>query len=621
MFPPQAIDKIKQVGGLCDFLKQSLKFAVIDDVISLLSDAKRAREIALLRRSQRESKSAPVIVPVNAWTTVGKSTNNIDSLKQSTVIQSSVGFPQVSVPKTSIQSNTKGIINSSSSSSLVSVGSDSTNLSQTNKPVPHESITPSVSFETKASVNSLSGVNNLDSIDDFPALTPNVSKKQFEGVNDFDDISDPESDIGKPLVKAEPKKESLGDKLELTLSRSSSHSDLSEKSSRSDLTSDLKPKPLRPLGVEKIGLGRKFSPLATNWDKLESDFDSSWNKVKKEKFEDVSDTVGFGSVGLELKQATEDFVRKSDEKFVSELAESVVEKLYHGKTVSETQRQNTLNKVSSDIWKDFEKSANSGREKGTGLWANTPAGQDYSNNLGKFATDFMKQHYENTDSSTISPTSTLTCPFTPVTSSVENILPHPNSSISSSSSSSSSSKWPTSDPGLKSSLVSPMSTSCTGYDLFSGPTWGIDAFNSNSPTSPVVNSVIRPPNSVSSYYQKPPVPPNTTQGLFHSLEFPSFAPPSLPHVRMPPPFTSPYQIPRSEKKDANIQVMPLTKTVGILTDRYEPYKDECDKMKEDMKEFVKLLNESQVAYEKMLQDSEKKDRTIKVLYGLLHIGI
>ena len=387
------------------------------------------------------------------------------------------------------------------------------------------------------------------------------------------------------------------------------------------------PKPLRPLNAA-AGLSRAVSNKNSHmWDKLESDFDMSWKKTRKEEH---SDSQSVESVGEELRHATEEFVRKSDEKFVSELAVSVVDKMYTGKKVSENQKQQTLQKVSSEIWKDFERSASTGKLFGGDIWANTPAGGDYSANMGKFANDFMKKHYEKLDDGLssdaktfyppkpISPLDTFntsknnsrfTSPVSPSWSREEPAQPN----IAPPTVPSSSSFPPLITPSSASASTtatfpSAFTTGYSGYNLFSGPTWGLDSFNKPVATSTMPNLqqapplFIRPPHPApphpaASYYQNTPVPPGAPPFQ------PPFSPLNVPS--MPPPF-------KIEKIDKEVQCSVLCKTTETMTEPYEPLKKEFLMMREERDQALKMMIDAKAVYEKLVQQFKAKEQQVKV---------
>jgi hypothetical protein len=622
VFPPEALEKIKAVGGVADFLRQSLKFAVIDDVISLMSDAVRAREIALIRRQERQSTNTEPAVP-NAWKTVGKSVNNVDALSES--VKTNANLP--GSISTSSSLNFSGVNSSVSLTTLSSYP----NANNSNSAVPFMDLPTTTSSQSDRPMHWSEGVSSfdiktvikppvpvsvpapkpvavpvidtLDSIDDLPIVDNSSHKltKDLDDIDDLDKISESGSELRdsqesggyKNGLKLDPRLASLEISKVDSNSRCSSKSDISDPSYGSAFGS--------------IGQHQKVSNL---WDKMDSDFDSSWGKTSKEDYQ-IGEKNNVESVANEAKRLGEEFVRKSDETFVVELAESVVNKLYEGKTVTESERASTLRKVSADIWKDFERSANAAKKGGSSLWANTPAGVDYSKNMGKFTTDFMKRHY-NSERNIVSPTSDLSALQTQKPLMTTDSF----SSFTNNSGFNSTYPWPdgksTVDPQGPSSI-----SSNSGYTLFSGPTWGFDSFNSNSNTSvsPVIapppksvlppppqGHFVRPPLAVSSYYQNP------------NIQVPFRPPPRLP---MPPPMGMPFppQI-RFEKKDRDIQATVQVSSVETMTEEYEPYKMEFFQMKESRDDAIRVMAESKALYEKLIHEHKAKEQQIMVSFLL-----
>ncbi|XP_053408579.1 E3 ubiquitin-protein ligase TTC3-like [Mercenaria mercenaria] len=613
VFPQEALEKIKLVGGLADFLRQSLKFAVIDDVISLMSDAVRAREIALIRRQERQNSGNEPAVQ-NAWKTVGKSVNNVDALSESLKTNvtmaasistsSSLNFSDVN---SSVNSKTLSVLPNSNNSNSVSPFVDLPASTSQNNQGMHWSegvssfditnpIKPPVTVPAPVQVSTF---DTLDSIDDLPIQDTSElkTKKDLDDIDDLDGLSESGSELKesqenggyKNGLRLDPRLASLDIGKVDSNSRCSSKSDISERS----------------YGSAFGNIGQPKMPQM--WDKLESDFDSSWSRGSREENQNV-ERNSVESVALEAKRLGEEFVRKSDETFVSELAESVVDKLYEGRRVSDSERTSTLNKVSADIWKDFERSANAGKKGVSSLWANTPAGADYSKNMGKFATDFMKRHY-NSERNLVSPTSDLSTlpPQKP------SVTPDSFSSFSNHPGFNSTFPWPD-GKASKEMQIQPSVSSNSGYNLFSGPTWGLDSFNSSSaPSAPAPLSVpppkpmmpppqgpfVRPPLAVSGYYQHP------------NMQVPFRPPPRLP---MPPPMAMPFppQV-RVEMKDKETQAILQVESIGTMTEVYEPFKKEYLQMKENRDEAIRVMAESKSLYEKLLLEHKAKEQQILVL--------
>ena len=539
MFPLQAQDKIKNAGGLADFLKQSFKFAVIDDVISLMTDAVKARDIALFRREKR-GKSPQT---ADAWKTVGKG-QDIDSLKES-VTNNSLGAGKTSYVSVASNAPNKSSFSSvamtppkgSSSSPLLqdTLGKNMPGLSASNSSlssidsakVPIKVSDMSKHKQSDSNVWSSGDVSNkeklgspsidtLDSIDDFPlpksSSNHEVRSKFMDDLDDFEiypEAKKPDADNDINLEEGKRQQEAA-ETIKSHVFISDSSSDISETSDISVETPKPPemPKPLKPIG--------RFGKSLTGAVGVEYKTDTSLqNSVNGED---------------EIQKLADDFIKNTDAKFVSELAESVVDKLYSGKTVSDVERANTFKQVSDDIRKDFEKSANSGNLTSSGIWAHTPASADYSENMGKFANDFMKKHYQK-ENIVFSPTSDLATLFPP--------SPSPSNFGISDTSYKIHSPLMTSDLGNESrssfspSFISSSSSSSnsiytSGYNLFSGPSLGLDSLSAIKSPSPLYppssqQQFIRPPPSATSYYNSIPPPPIGSQPRpLTPLRMPSF---------------------------------------------------------------------------------------------------
>jgi len=557
VFPFEATDRIKQVGGLGDFLKQSLKFAVIDDVLSLMGHAKKAREIALERR--REKGSSGLEPVVNDWKTVGKCVNNSDGLIESLTTTSVPKYSAKVANVSSVLSGPKMTVDRPSSgdfSSVLNAASrpgypaimnnpattqwpGTSSYSNWSEGVDSFDVNP---FNSSANKSSM-GLDTLDSIDDFPSEPMKHSKTSstYDELDDIDVISDSYSEqtsqdsssISRNISKTENKL--LFDRLDPDISRCSSKSDLSEKSEKSGLSTD-KPKPLKPLnigfgGFKKPGvLDSKPEPVQDLWKAAEGS--SPGDKTPD-------------SVAMEMQKAGEEFVRKTDQEFVAELAESVVEKMCEGKRFTAEERSDMLRRVSSDIALDFERNEQLRKQGSGGLWANTPVENDYRN-MNQLTVDFMKKHYDNSPASSFLP-------------------PNSNGNFSSSNKEESSNGFSsmlgiTMRPNSVSQASNQTGTS-SGYNLFSGPTFG--AFNS-FPTTTIRPSVpIAPPSITSSQqFVRPPLP---AMGFYGNGPIPRMpgAPPMFPGIRPP----ASYVVSRQEMA---IQASPMMVNRAVMTDAYEP---------------------------------------------------
>lgn len=641
VFPFEAVERIKQVGGLADFLKQSLQFAVIDDVIALLSDSKKARLLALERRKEKEAQGYQP-TSLSAWKTVGKGVNNIDSLSESVTPNES--FPSL---YDSALSSTPSISNSTSlPSTLPSFPRSLNSVSSVDSTSSFEKPSHLISTASKAPagsqwsavVNSYDvkhvktpelkmTLSSMDTIDDILLEMP--KKSSIDDIDDFDDISDTGSDYRMSENSGSGVKHGhrLGvnmEKLGNDLSRSSSKSDLSD-SIRSDFSAGgtTEPIPLKPLSVGFGGIGligtKKGSGI---WgDKIEKDIDSSSSVFSKEDNESGGGNSA-QSLSSDVQKAGEEFIRKSDEKFVSELAESVVEKLYEGKSVSVQERINTLSRVSADIWKDFERSAKAQKTSESNLWNSTrEPGADYSKNMGKFAADFMKKHYDESGTSVTSPTSNINSVYPQKTNtgldafqnnSGFNSMLHLPSSADSSSAFSSSPRT--------SFLPSQSSTSdSSGYNLFSGPSWSFNSFGGSpgqmrgpgplisnpavplqQPRPPAPGMFIQPPMSASSFYKSP------TQNV-QSSGFP------IPDYQSPSMTGMPVEMINNEKTDQCTQVE-TCRLVNkeTMTDSCEPYKMEYLKLKEEREKMFQMMTGNKVVYDELLKEYKTKDQEIQV---------
>ena len=529
VLPPEAQEKIKAAGGLGDFFRQDFKFAVIDDdVISLMTDAVKARDVALKRRDERVNQGK-LPQTQDAWKTVGKG-NTVDSLGESVTndstntikgsyvtvasnVQNKSSVSPVAVTSAKVTTlapdnmagHTACLSNSNSSNSLSSTDSSIASFklfSEKFKLKHSDSSTDPPEQFLRKEIPADSGIDALDTIDDITVPTNLLENEEKSKIDDLDDF-DTRSDTKSPVVEKDKtsKRQKKGKaKLEIKLPSdgkmypyiSDSSSDISETSDISVDTPKLvvggTPRPLKPLN--RFGQGLP-SEIKTD---LENDITDNHSPVNT--FEN------------ELKRLADDYIKKTDEKFMSELADSVVDKMYSGKSVSDMERATTLKRVSADIRKDFEKSARAGRLTSSGIWADTPASADYSKNMGKFANDFMKKHYQK-DNILVSPTSDPSSlyskkPSSPTNFGVSDSDFRINSPFNMTNSESDT------RTAFSSVVSSSASTYTSGYTLFSGPSLGLDSLSAVNPTSapfPTPSQpFIRPPASATAYYQTVPPP-------------------------------------------------------------------------------------------------------------------
>ena len=529
VFPLEAQEKIKAAGGLGDFLKQDFKFAVIGDVVSLMTDAVKARAMALTRRDERVNQGKQPQVQ-DAWKTVGKD-KDVDSLLESvpnsapntsrtsyvsalsnnpnkTQYSSATQLKDIS-PSLVAQTGklTSSLANSNSSNSINSIDSSALTMKHLSDKATDKQSESSLK-EVYEKLSDFS-VDALDSIDDFPlpkSLSDHEVKSKLDDLDDFDIYPDTASSISDKGSERSRKGITRPDSGLLGVVRS--HNSISDSSSDISETSDISvdapklvvggmPKPLTPLN--RFGPG--FAPAAKT--ELENNF------------KDIGSPIT--SIDSEIKRLADDFIKKSDEKLMSEIADSVVKKIYSGKSVSDVEKANTLKQVSDDIRKDFERSAKSG---GSGIWANTPASADYSNNIGKFATDFMKSHYQK-ENIAFSPTSDPSSTFFQNSSVDSNYLDSKHNMTSETGSETGSSFSSTLIPSSSSTVYT------SGYNLFSGPSLGLDSLSSQRPSSPHFQrspqAFIRPPPAAATYYSHiPPPAPIGPRPPLTPLRMPSF---------------------------------------------------------------------------------------------------
>ncbi|KAK3585081.1 hypothetical protein CHS0354_004270 [Potamilus streckersoni] len=604
LFPLEAQDKIKQVGGLCKFLSQSLKFAVIDDVLSLMKDAVKAQEIAIKRRQEkvRDGSKGFIDGEMNAWKKVGKFNYEIDALKTSmdlpslnSGVYSSVSNSSRSTRVTSLSVNSKNVTKLSSDGNL---------KEKANKTKAGYDSLDDFSFPVARSgfrMQNNSGIDSLDSIDDFPAVQSAQKKKRKKTMDDLDDFdlgSEVSSDgMHSDLEDINPghlsaaKFESRSPFEQVRdgsfISRSSSRSSTSEKSDRSS-EFGLKQPRSTPSSVSSYSF--KTVLFGTTLDtELEQSILQQQYKINSTLQDAGMDKNVFAypqystsslnsDLSAEIRQATEAFQRKSDSELVAEIADSVVDKMFSGTSVSDQERRETYKRVIEDIWNDFnrsdlntrakiEKDKYSSRSRSDG-W--DVSGQ-YGKNMGEYAESLMKKHYRKTKKTT-----NFTFPNTP------------GYNINVSNSSTGSPVWSTNDDSsIRTSfssstfpVTSESTTSVTSsYNIFTGPSLGMKSpFLSSLPsTYPTISSI---PSRI-----------------------PGFPPTPLP---MP--------TPRKTFVDKEIETESLQQqSVEIMTEPYEPYKMELIQTRENYNQALQACEDLKNENKMLKQELSKKQSEIDIL--------
>lgn len=605
MFPHEAQEKIKSAGGLGEFLKLNFKFAVIDDVVSLMTDAVKAREIALMRRHERISQGKQPQAQ-DAWKTVGKG-SDVDSLKESVTNLNSESIGKASyVSVASDYPNkymfspgtlskdvshspfshdgsgkaTASLANSNSSNSVSSMDSSTSQVRQFSDKSNFKQSEASIDdFQPKEFHEITNGLrmNTLDSIDDFPlpkVMSSNEIKSKLDDLDDFD--IDPDTSIS--FVGKGIKKSKKG-KVKVPADAARSQTFIGDSASDISETSDISvegPKLVVVSTTKPLKSLNRFGPIFTSAINTEHD------------------SYPVASVDSEIKRLADDFIEKTDEKFMSEIADSVVEQIYSGKSVSDVERANTLKQVSADIRKDFEKSAKSGSLMGSGIWADTPASADYSKNIGKFATDFMKSHYQK-ENIMFSPTSDPSTLITHNSVSPDDSNFRINSPLNMTSEIGSDTR-----SSFSSSFISPSTNFVytSDYNLFSGPSLGLDSLSSPRSSSPQFprssQMLIRPPPAAATYYST--IPPPASLG--------SQTRPHLTPLRVPSVHTV-------LKADKETQVVCATYTsVETMTESFDmvdlqmylQVKDECER----------IMRETARSKERISADLQKLEARNKV---------
>lgn len=425
-FPNDAKEKIEQVGGLSSFLRQSLKFAMINDYVCLLKDSVKARDISLAQGFARQTLSNSSDSSDNVWKTVGKHSN------------SSRDQPERTSPF-SFNSSVDNV-----------VSEDKSKAAFLHQPYPMkssgvDSLDDFGSVVKKGSIDALDDDfdlgpvrtgSKMDRIDEIHLISPTKKKKKTKtkiSRKDLDDIdslsSSPSSDndfsceddtgsLNSELSGARSGKVSLSSvkmqaengrivdlKQNLDISsRSSSKSDLSEKSGN-DLSYDLMAKAYRNSPVASLYVKDKqgllsgsptFSENGRNVDKSLHGLTAPQPLKLPSQFSQKTPGMSLHS---EASIAAEKEIDRIDNEMVKEIADDVMERLILGKNVSAAERQEMYNRITQDIWKDFKKQRTSVSSvwplDNKSLYTQMSLSSLDSRQRKNYAEQFMKSHYEN----------------------------------------------------------------------------------------------------------------------------------------------------------------------------------------------------------------------------------
>ncbi|XP_061169827.1 E3 ubiquitin-protein ligase TTC3-like [Saccostrea echinata] len=610
-FPKDAKEKIEQVGGLSNFLKQSLKFAMIDDIVCLLKDSVKAREISLARGQARQTLI--MSNSNNVWKTVGKHSNSARSDNQSDIFSPSTSFNS----SASCVTSEEKIKTFPSPYPVIASGVDS--LDDFGSVIKKGSI---ASLDDDFDLGPTRSGSKMDSIDDIHLISPTkkkknknkISPKDLDAIDSLSSSSDSDSDSASDdeteslnsdfsstrsgrassSVKLQTENGRVGDlKQNLDVSsRSSSKSDLSERSG-SDLSYDLMAKAYRSSPVASTFVKDKSFFMSSSPTVSENGraSDKTWQGLAvpqplkiPSQFSQMPPVMSLQS---EASIAAEKEINRIDTEMVKEIADDVVERLFLGKNVSPAERQETYNRVTQDIWKDFKKKQSSVSSvwplDNKSLYSQMSMSSLDKRQKKNYAEHFMKSHYQKnlTDplqqTPSCHPPSTSTFPYSskPPISTVDNSFPalHTMERI---------------PPPL--SLPISLST--------------VNSYNSNAPLSTVNPSIWSSTSETSvsegiscipnvSNFSTPPPPlnlPSFASGPFSSISIGTSVTESSVSSTLSTVFGS--------HADKGSQICVEKRDSEMNTDPYEPYRieylrsqEDCEQMKNNMARLQSQVQE------------------------------
>lgn len=658
-FPQDARKKIETAGGLSKFLLQSTKFAMHGEVVCMREDAHKASKISRQQSESFASKASKL-----SSNGEQKTSSQIDSekgtgyeLKTSKVKES---VQKQDLDMDSIDSYDMGLdsFETSGKGQKVScmdtlddfdypIGKSKDYLRKTlevNNDFPKLSEEKAKSPERTINLE----MDELDDIDLIPVTRKNRKKKKKNGMDDLDDfdlnISDSESlqetvripEMDSIGIKDETfrivgrekmdlnKLPKMDPKTEYSMSRSSSKSDLSE---RSDLSAemkfgvrqkmpDLKPQPNSKSMWPTRNSPNTFGPIG-------SPVPSEKNEGRAEAVTSIppySSYLNSNNDSLLLMDPAKAAEREKfrvDSQYVEELRDQVMKEITFGKNFTEKERCDLYKQVTEDIWADFKKS-NKKIDKGPSKTLET--GYDYTTGKKSFNEEYMKNFYQkkNTDPTLNSETFSVDTPSS---------LLYGNSTFSKNVSSDSG--WPTtiSNTGGFSNFQNGFSTnpssfaSVTTVGTFSPMvvTTTVTGFSSLG-----TNSSLYTPMTTISNFSLPSTKPNFFDSWSFGISVTSSVSP-IPAVGQP---LNSYSSSQSSvfsnsfqkfRQDKAIHAVVETRTVYVNTDPYEPLKEEFQRMKKEYDLMQEDLANALTHKQELVSNLQELRHRYKVILLLINI--
>ena len=207
--------------------------------------------------------------------------------------------------------------------------------------------------------------SKMDDLDDIPLKVKKKKERPKKFIDDIDSFSDSDSESDQeesPMSDKESMSSELsssrsnlghshglasrtGESVTMTMSRSSSKSDVSEKSDLSDLAkraANASPSVARERGYGPIG-----SPSV-----------DAYGLAPPPPLK-VPTALSSRPIGTSAAEEARLQMHRVDMEFVTSIANEVVERLYQGKNVSQEEKSITFEQVSKQIWSDFQRSGSS----------------------------------------------------------------------------------------------------------------------------------------------------------------------------------------------------------------------------------------------------------------------
>ncbi|KAK3107126.1 hypothetical protein FSP39_007850 [Pinctada imbricata] len=636
-FPQDAKDKIQEAGGLSKFLKQSFRFGVIDEVVCLMKDAIKAQEISKARQNARQGLQTveapkPLVNPWKVSTgakapiSLKTSSTDFPSLKNPPTVNLSESFAE----KLGRSTPSKGIseLDTFDDFSLTPAKTggvagldDDFNISVPKTRSKMDDLDDIPVYKSKKKKEKKKKSYNMDDIDSF---SDSEEESNYDGsvISDRESFSSELSSSRSNFLQGQGQNLSVksGDNVAMTMSRSSSKSDVSEKSDLSDLAKPNKlvensssPSVARDRGFGPIGSPAMLDSKAT--------FENTCSGISQPK--PLKIPPGLATRQQLLVSTSDSSSKHADGESLNSLVNEVVNRIYLGKNVSQDERMKTYNQVLRDVISEYQRTGSLPTADFvlSQTAANTKPGTsgfdlsaiDQGRNKIANADQYMKSFYQK---NTIDPYSAYKKPAVTINNSSSSVFPPASSSTNTYSFPSihSNEPIPPVPPPPPLTLPVPATTSLTGQfpSIHSDPSFPFPSKSSGNIWSTNDASSIPNAFSLSTPQHEPSMKlPEKTSPFFSNLSIGT----SL--TQEDKPLTLSGYSDALLRKHQSVQVAPLCVSREVMTDPYEPYKEDIARMLEErnvMETQLKLAQKQIQELSEILTSRDQRNQAVETEY-------